>query len=133
MHTRRATQADASAIADIAVLCFWEDELYDFTHPYKKQYPADFRNAFLRMQAIRFNSPGWAVHVAVTDQDDGGSASPGQVVGYSSWIRRGTSEEAKRWQQDTYGMSTYTPKYTPHSRIGIVERKTNESTLDFRA
>lgn len=98
MHIRRAQPTDFPTTASISVDCFWEDELYDFTNPYKVQYPDHFRSLFLRRHHQRFWTPGFVFYVAVTDEGDDGHEGDGTVVGYAVWCRRGTSEQALKWQ-----------------------------------
>ena len=101
MHTRPATPTDFSAIADISVSCFWIDELYNFIHPYKAQYPHDFRYFFLRRFHLRYRTPGYVYQVAVTDEGDEGHEGKERVVGFSCWSRHGRSETARLWQRDS--------------------------------
>ncbi|KAL9131693.1 MAG: hypothetical protein Q9217_000434 [Psora testacea] len=101
MHTRPARPSDFSSIADISVICFWNDELYNFTNPYKASYPSDFRYYFLRRCHLRYWTPGYVYQVAVTDEGDEGYAGKEKVVGFACWFRHGEGEEAKRWYRDS--------------------------------
>lgn len=105
MHIRLATPNDLSSMASISVSCFWTDELYQYTNPWRDQYPNHFQDLFFRRFRLRYITPGWVFHVAVTDEGNPGHEDKGKVVGYSAWERRGTSEAAKKWQKDTYWKS----------------------------
>ncbi|MCJ1454170.1 hypothetical protein MMC28_004521 [Mycoblastus sanguinarius] len=104
MHTRPATPADFSATASLSVDCFWDDELFAYTNPWRRQYPDHFRDSSLRRHRLRYWSPGFIFHVAVTDDGDEGHKEGGTVVGYAIWQRRGTSDAAKIWLKDSYWM-----------------------------
>ena len=101
MHIRPVEPIDFSAIASIAVDCFWKDELYDFTNPYKEQYPEHFRAHFNRRHHIRYWTPGFVTYVAVTDEGDEGHEKGGAVIGYAVWCRLGKSNEALKWHKDS--------------------------------
>lgn len=102
MHIRPATLSDFSSTASMSVDAFWNDELYEYTNPWRSQYPDHFRDLFLRRHRLRYWSPGCVFYVAVTDL--GHDVYPaGRVVGYAIWERRGTSDAAKRWQKQTFG------------------------------
>ncbi|KAL8760503.1 MAG: hypothetical protein Q9184_003323 [Pyrenodesmia sp. 2 TL-2023] len=121
MHIRRAVASDSPTTATFSVPAFLNDELYRFSSPFAAEYPEDFRNFFLQRQRRRHVSPGQIYWVAVLDQIDEAKASGiGQenaapenrshkehqegdkVVGYALWSRYGDSEEAKRWQKQTW-------------------------------
>ena len=101
MHVRAATPTDFSATASISVACFWEDELFNFTNPYKAQYPEHFRALFLRRQHMRYWTPGFVFQVAVTDEGDEGHEEGGEIAGYAVWSRVGKSEEAMKWHKQS--------------------------------
>jgi len=102
MYIRPATPADFSATASISTAAFWNDELYEYTNPWREQYPDHFRDFFLRRHRLRYWSPGFVFQVVVTDAGDKGHTPGGTIVGYSIWQRKGTSEEAKRWRRCTW-------------------------------
>lgn len=102
MHIRPVKPEDLSSTASISVDAFWNDELYAYTNVWREQFPIDFRNLFLRWHQLRYWSPGYVFHVAVTDEGDHGHEEGGKVVGYAIWERRGTSDVARGWQKDTY-------------------------------
>lgn len=85
----------------MSVDAFWNDELYTYTNPRREQYPDHFRNLFLHRHKTRHWSPGFVFHLAVTDDRDVTDPEE-RVVGYAIWERRGTSEEAKKLQKQTY-------------------------------
>ena len=101
MHMRPFEPADSSATASISVDCFWKDELYDFTNPYKAQYPDHFRALFVRRVRMRYWTPGFVLYVAVTDEGDEGHEEGGLVVGYVVWYRLGKSKEALKWHEQS--------------------------------
>ena len=122
IHVRPAQLSDFPQTADIALAGFSQDELFDFTNPYKDKYPQDFRDWHFRQHRLRYWLPGFVVQVAVledTDTEDheaqtvGGvgekeSGSSGnrdgerageKVVGFAIWYRFGESEVVKkRWR-----------------------------------
>lgn len=102
MHIRLAEPTDFSAAASMSVDCFWNDELYVYTNRWREQFPDHFRDFFLRRHRLQYWSPAYIFFVAVTDPGDHGHRLGGRVVGYTVWQRKGTSEEAKRWQTGTY-------------------------------
>lgn len=101
MHIRPFQPEDISAAASIAVSCFSDDELYNFTNPHKAQYPDDFRAHFVRRLRLRYWTPGYVFYVAVTDDGDQGHEEGGRVAGFAVWQRTGNSAEAMRWQQQS--------------------------------
>ena len=102
MQIRLAKLDDLPAMASMAVDAFWNDELFVHTNPWRAQYPDDFRDFFLRRYKRRYWSPDFTNYVAVTDARDEGHCLGGKVVGYASWQRKGTSEEAKAWRRQTW-------------------------------
>ena len=110
MHIRPAHTIDFSAIASISVDCFWDDELYNYTNPYKVQYPDHFRAYFVRRFNGRYWTPGFLFYVAVTDEGDEGHEEggdeEGKIVGYAVWYRIGTSEQALMWQRQKQGIQS---------------------------
>lgn len=102
MHIRPATPSDFPSAASISVLCFWNDELYDYTNPWREQHPDHFRSLFLRRHKVRFVTPGYLFHVAVTDEGDQNHEGEGTVVAFAVWERRGTSKVAMVWRKDTF-------------------------------
>ena len=102
MHLRPATPADAFATASISVDSFWNDEFYAHIHPWRAQYPDDFRDSFLRRDRLCFWSSNSVCHIAVTDEDDEGHLPGGRVMGYAMWERKGKSEAAKKWRKRTW-------------------------------
>ncbi|KAF6219096.1 hypothetical protein HO133_004921 [Letharia lupina] len=102
MHIRPATPSDFPSAASISVLCFWNDELYDYTNPWREQHPDHFRSLFLRRHKIRFVTPGYVFHVAVTDEGDQNHKGEGKVVAFAVWERTGTSKVAMVWRKDTF-------------------------------
>lgn len=104
MHTRPAIPADFSAIADISVVAFANDELYYYTNPSKDLYPEDFRYLFIRRTHLRYWTPGFVFHVAVTDEGDEGHDPGGKTVGFSCWMRVGEGSQkngTERWIADS--------------------------------
>ncbi|KAL9628505.1 MAG: hypothetical protein Q9164_007247 [Protoblastenia rupestris] len=101
MHVRPARPSHFSSIADLSVSCFWDDELYDFTSPHKKQYPDDFCYFFLRRTHLRYWTPGFVYQVALTDEGDEGHEGDGRVVGYACWFRQGNGQNARQWHNDS--------------------------------
>lgn len=102
MHIRPAISSDFPATASISVLCFWNDELYQYINPWREQYPDNFRSLFLRRDKLHSVTPGNVFHVAVTDEGDEGHEGDGKVVGYAAWERKGKSEAALKWRRDTH-------------------------------
>lgn len=121
MHLRCAVPSDFPTTATFSVPAFLNDELYRFSSPFAVQYPEDFRNFFLQRHRRREVSPGQIYWVAVFDPIDEVKAhGVGQenaapedrsqkehqkgekVVGYALWSRYGDSEEAKKWQKQTW-------------------------------
>ncbi|CAD6591906.1 MAG: hypothetical protein ASARMPREDX12_005488 [Alectoria sarmentosa] len=77
MHIRPATPSDISSTASISTLCFWNDELYVYTNPWRERYPDHFRALFLRRHKLRLVTPGYVFLVAVTDEGDRGHEGEG--------------------------------------------------------
>lgn len=102
MHIRPATPSDFSSTASLSVPCLWNDELYEYTNPYRENYPDQFRSLFLRRHKLRFVTPGFVFHVAITDDGDDGHEGEGRVVGYAVWERKGDSDAAMKWRGDTW-------------------------------
>ena len=101
MHIRPLEPEDISTTASITASCFWDDELYNFSNPYKTQYPDDFRANFVRRIRLRHWSPGFVLYVAVTDDGDEGHVEGGRVAGYAVWYRIGKSMEAMKWHKQS--------------------------------
>lgn len=116
MYIRRAISSDFPTLATFSVPAFVDDELYQYTNPLATKYPADFRKHFLRRLKQRNVLSGFVTWVAVEDGSDeprdtvkeevvqqGSSHScEGEIVGYAVWCRYGTSEVAKRWQEQSW-------------------------------
>ncbi|KAL8647044.1 MAG: hypothetical protein Q9210_005790 [Variospora velana] len=120
MRIRRATPGDLSITSTFSVPSFIHDELYQFTNPFAARYPEDFRQYYLRTHRQRNVLPGYVFWVATLDPADlpeerGVENMEAQVddarmkhdhdekvVGYATWRRYGESEEAKRWQLQTW-------------------------------
>lgn len=105
ISTRPALSSDLPVIADIAALCFGKnDELYDYTNPWKLLYPLDFRDSLLLRLKMRFHAPGFFLNVAVWEEDDPakgeekGNPSQGVVVGYGLWERVGNDAAAQEYR-----------------------------------
>ena len=120
MRIRRATSWDLSTTATFSVPAFIRDELYQFTNPFAARYPDDFRRYYLRKHRQRNVLAGYVFWVATLDSASvpeerevehmGAQVhdarmkhdSDEKVVGYAIWRRYGKSEEAKRWQSQTW-------------------------------
>ena len=124
MHIRPATPSDFSSTASISVPCFWNDELYDYTNPWRERYPDHFRASFLRRHKLRFVTPGYVFHVAVTDAGDQGHEGEGVVVGFAVWERRGTSEAARGWRRDGYWNCRILRQWTRVRGSSLINRGT---------
>lgn len=102
MHICPAKPENFSSTASMSVDAFWNDELYVYTNTRRDQYPNHFRDLFLRRHRLRYWTPGYIFHVAVTDEGDDGHTEGGTVVGYAIWERRGTNDAARGWRKDTF-------------------------------
>lgn len=117
---RPATLLDHPTTATFSVPAFLNDELYQFTNPSASQYPQDFRQHYLRRHRLRSVLPAFVFWVAVedasgdvdkhatgqdasqSDHSQWGHGSVEKVVGYAIWRRYGDSEQARRWQTQTW-------------------------------
>ncbi|KAL8726130.1 MAG: hypothetical protein Q9181_006167 [Wetmoreana brouardii] len=123
MRIRRATPLDSPTAATFSVPAFLTDELYQYTHPYAAENQISFRDFYLRRFKLRQVSPGYVVFVAIAESSDdrekyrpneaadphdnmgslqGECSTEEEVVGYAMWYRHGDSEEAKRWQTQSW-------------------------------
>ena len=102
MHIRPATQGDISQMADISVPAFMDDELYTWIAPGRRKYSEAFRDAFIRKHRKRLLTPGYVVHVAVTDNGDDDWHGKEQIAGYAFWESLGKSDAAVKWRKDSW-------------------------------
>ncbi|KLJ07947.1 hypothetical protein EMPG_16574 [Blastomyces silverae] len=111
MHLRRLEAADIPDVATIVADAMLEDEVHAYLAPNRLKYYSEYRANFLLRTKNRFSSPGWVLHVAVTDPEDEigteqgrahgqGSGRGGKVVGYCAWERIGDSPAARRWKEE---------------------------------
>ena len=89
MLIRHATPADFSAIADLCVLAFEGDNLFDYLHPYSKEYPEDFRDVFVRSVKSRYYDPETHIMLAVSEPGDAYFKDHSEVLGYAAWTLEG--------------------------------------------
>ena len=102
MLIRPARRSECSQTATLSVAAFRDDELYRYLDPYQDQYPAHYRDYFLRRHKLRFVTPEYHFFVATLEEGDEGYEAGDeaeQVVGYSMWSRKGESDVAKRWNR----------------------------------
>jgi hypothetical protein len=97
MHTRPITPADLSDLSVIAVDAMIEDELYEWKNPYRKQYPEDFRQHFVRRLKAKYYDPQAYCYLAETDESDKDWTGKSVSTGYGIFTREGpTSYDSRR-------------------------------------
>ncbi|KAI9789572.1 MAG: hypothetical protein M1816_005979 [Peltula sp. TS41687] len=101
MRIRSMTRDDIPSIATVCSEAFWDDDLWSWRHPYKSQYPEDFRACNVRLFKMSLCQPDCRVLVAETDQTDPDWQGSNVVVGCAIWERWGSSDVAKSWVQDS--------------------------------
>ncbi|EDN05554.1 GNAT family acetyltransferase [Histoplasma capsulatum] len=111
MHIHPLEAADIPEVASILADALLDDELWAWLAPNRLKYYSEYRAGFLMRTKVRFSTPGWVLHVAVTDPEDevgrehrrehGQGYEPrGKVVGYCAWERVGDSPQARKWRED---------------------------------
>lgn len=123
MYIRPAKPSDFPTLATFSVDAFIDDELYQYTNPFAKKYPENFRSYFLRSLKQRFAQPGFIGWVAVNDtneehilneesrQEGSTSTDAEEIIGYAFWRRYGKSEVAKGWQVRSWSQCTHLGNY----------------------
>ncbi|KAI9842685.1 MAG: hypothetical protein M1837_006970 [Sclerophora amabilis] len=102
MRVRQMNPDDFSSVATLLAEAFHEDILFAWLHPRRTEYPAQFRDSFLRTLKRRHYTPGTQSVVAETDETDVDcwNGKP-EIAGYAAWERKGPSDAARKWQQDS--------------------------------
>lgn len=104
MHVRLANAADLPDITTCSIAAFGADEMSDYLHPYRQDYPGSYRKSTLSGSKQRYLAPGGVVVVAETDPEDLGVDGMKQIVGSAFWRRSGVDESALKQQRmnDSY-------------------------------
>ncbi|KAL8820399.1 MAG: hypothetical protein Q9191_007528, partial [Dirinaria sp. TL-2023a] len=99
MHIRPAIPSDLSTTSTVAASALWDDELYEWLHIHRDQFPEHFRNSILQKHRRRYWRADFAFYVVETDEKDKDWSGKPQVVGYAIWQRNGDSGAAKAWRK----------------------------------
>lgn len=129
MHLRPYCPDDISSLAEIEGTCNLEDPLalYIFKDIEKKW--TSYKSASARFLRNRILQPGTVCWVAETDKgdigtgDQGKSGEGGEVVGWATWTRNGSSAVAKNWQNLDNGL--------PTSKRWLLPDKTTKSMAEL--
>lgn len=91
---------DFSAIATLSTAAMMEDDLIDYTCPYRHKYPESLRQYFLRsVKEDYYSVDEHGLVVEVPDNEDASRAPRMKLVGYAVWRRDGDGEKAHVWRK----------------------------------
>lgn len=97
---RDGVPADVPRFAEIGAYAFLDDGLYEVLFPKRREFFEDYHSAWLKRLRTRILLPGAIYKVIETDVVDENGHTRKEIVGWAAWERRGSSEAAKRINQE---------------------------------
>lgn len=99
MRIRSAKAVDLSVMADICRDAFMDDRFFNWMHPYRREYPEDFRAYFLHSLKKYYYGGTSNIMVAETDESDVDWSGRPVIMGFSGWKLEDKRHTSSKWSQ----------------------------------